>query len=925
MLFIICIIPIISADLFPTPSLDVVVGIEDDSTSEIGVSIFIPEEIFNSSAATSNSTNFWITSSLGTLSDVNTTQFSNQAGVLNLIESWVDSLWCRLTGCIMEGDIDMDGNDIIDVGNITANNFKGKFNWSTIDEWNTFDGSILTFNETKLDEKLASIEYNASVITTLTGNLDSGNLSDVLIRDNIFYNVSEVNGVPGFNIQLNYTGVTNFNDIVARLNYDGRSSHKFQFELLDCLDGTYHKQDGIFSDTEGVADIIIEVLDPEDHICGLDQNVSLQLIHTTSGNPADDVFIDAINLVIGATTASPTEIDPHSLHKTGDVINEGNQDWGGFNLTNVNYGFFDRVGIGTTTPVAKLHIKNVTVGINDLLAFTYKNAVGSGVDINFYSDTTPITRRGIIRHFIPGAGATSFTFVLDDMGTLKEIVRMQDDGKVGINTINPQNTLNIIGDLNVTENVTFGKDVIIDGTLFGGSPLKVSGGLNVSNGNVYLNNNLSVEELIVRSGESIHLAGADFSNEGYYTSVNTNWIIDQSNQPTAFLGVYAKNGSSTTKANLILESGGSAFNLVKNSPLHPYSPNSTGLISEGDLGMFADHDSEMTWWHYITLDKDEYGNIETLGERQLLMTLNDDGLNLSTGSLIVDGNITARGNIIASIGNVTAPSIHFEINSDTGMYYIHPDKIGFTTSGNLALKLDSYGVMIIDGVANAPSYSFLNDDDSGFYRIGTDNIGLALNGTKRVDFAVAGTTVTGSVNVINESGSSKFFVNATTGRVGIGTVTPDSAFQIKANIAGTVGSHPAGQLIIQNPTDSVTSNVVITAYESDGDGNPDQQLWYLGSSSSSNSNIILLNRRNALLQFGTSGSTRMTILGNGDVGIGTMNPQNKLNVIGDGNFTENLTADFHFLGNGAYIGYNATCQMVFYNSTGGVMSSLGCI
>jgi len=129
------------------------------------------------------------------------------------------------------------------------------------------------------------------------------------------------------------------------------------------------------------------------------------------------------------------------------------------------------------------------------------------------------------------------------------------------------------------------------------------------------------------------------------------------------------------------------------------------------------------------------------------------------------------------------------------------------------------------------------------------------------------------------------------GYVGIGTSSPDSAFHIKANIAGTVGSHPAGQLIIQNPADSVTSNVVITAYESDGNGNPDQQLWYLGSSSSSNSNIIFLNRRNALLQFGTNDNTQMTILGNGNVGIGTSTPVQKLDVRGDGNFSGEIYAN----------------------------------
>lgn len=131
-----CMLPIISADLFPTPSQDVMVGF-GDGTGQTGVSVFIPEEIFNSSEATSNSTENWITD-IGSLSTVNATQFSNQGGVLNLIESWVSSRWCDLTGCTM-------------TGSITAPWFLGKFNW-TIEalstSWLSFDGSELSFNET---------------------------------------------------------------------------------------------------------------------------------------------------------------------------------------------------------------------------------------------------------------------------------------------------------------------------------------------------------------------------------------------------------------------------------------------------------------------------------------------------------------------------------------------------------------------------------------------------------------------------------------------------------------------------------------------------------------------------------------------------------------------------------------------------------
>ena len=140
------------------------------------------------------------------------------------------------------------------------------------------------------------------------------------------------------------------------------------------------------------------------------------------------------------------------------------------------------------------------------------------------------------------------------------------------------------------------------------------------------------------------------------------------------------------------------------------------------------------------------------------------------------------------------------------------------------------------------------------------------------------------MRIFDDDNGEIIFFNET-GLVGIGTPSPNSILHIKANTPGTVGSHAAGQLIIQDPDDTVFGNAVITGYESDGSGNPDQQLWYLGSSSSSNSNIIFLNRRNALLQFGTSDTSRLTILGNGNVGIGTTAPTHKLNVNGNFNVT----------------------------------------
>ncbi|KKM17670.1 hypothetical protein LCGC14_1673420, partial [marine sediment metagenome] len=260
-----------------------------------------------------------------------------------------------------------------------------------------------------------------------------------------------------------------------------------------------------------------------------------------------------------------------------------------------------------------------------------------------------------------------------------------------------------------------------------------------------------------------------------------------------------------------------------------------------------------------------------------LTNYNTDGWNL-----INHTNVPHIGNTSVDIYSMFTSSDNISFNSGTGQFSINIS-VGSNVAlgsdwnqGNFSTAIDSHTVNNSFNIANHSAIAHIGNT--------TDELVTGRG------ISVLGLNVTGTIGMTLNV-SDVLYVNASSGRVGIGTSSPDSVFHIKADIPGLVGSHSAGQIIIQNPDDDNKSNVVITAYESDGDGNPDQQLWYLGSSSSSNSNIILLNRRNALLQFGTNDNTQMTILGNGNVGIGTTSPNFKLDVAGTINASElNISA-----------------------------------
>lgn len=80
-------------------------------------SSIITIEYLNSTVT--NRSNIWITSD-GDLDNINTDQFNNNAGTLELVSSYLNGLYCQLTGCTMTGQLNIDSNINV-TGNLTTN------------------------------------------------------------------------------------------------------------------------------------------------------------------------------------------------------------------------------------------------------------------------------------------------------------------------------------------------------------------------------------------------------------------------------------------------------------------------------------------------------------------------------------------------------------------------------------------------------------------------------------------------------------------------------------------------------------------------------------------------------------------------------------------------------------------------------------
>ncbi len=304
------------------------------------------------------------------LDSYNATQMEESSGLLSITISWFSGFFDDLFGLkdtddLTEGSTnlydnqswnqtfadtlyaDIDSTEPLWSANLTAHNatWTSTFN-ATYDSFSDTNastacsageyldggGACPNFNDT-VSSLISSKEFNASVITTLTGTLDSGDLDSILLReDGDTYNVSEVSGTPGWDIVINFTGVDNFNTIVLRELYEGSAAHVVNVQLRVCGTETYQTQ-GTINNMDDFGIVVINVFDSVNHICGGDQNVSLKLIHSSAGNINHNFFLDSAHLIKGASTSSPTETDPLSIHSSGDVKLSANWNQSNFNLT----------------------------------------------------------------------------------------------------------------------------------------------------------------------------------------------------------------------------------------------------------------------------------------------------------------------------------------------------------------------------------------------------------------------------------------------------------------------------------------------------------------------------------------------------------------------------------------------------------------
>lgn len=147
-------------------------------------------------------------------------------------------------------------------------------------------------------DKVTAVTYTANSISTPTGTVDSGDVNSTkVINDANTYDVSEVTGSPGFDIQLVFTGIPSGhepNKFQLHLSYDGSAGHVVNFEMWNYT-GT-PQWDVIAADAITESGGVLTFYDIDitgtitDYVSG--GEAKFRLNHTSSGNINHDVSLD---------------------------------------------------------------------------------------------------------------------------------------------------------------------------------------------------------------------------------------------------------------------------------------------------------------------------------------------------------------------------------------------------------------------------------------------------------------------------------------------------------------------------------------------------------------------------------------------------------------------------------------------------------
>lgn len=256
------------------------------------------------------------------------------------------------------------------------------------------------------------------------------------------------------------------------------------------------------------------------------------------------------------------------------------------------------------------------------------------------------------------------------------------------------------------------------------------------------------------------------------------------------------------------------------------------------------------------------------------LNFNPDGGDVTIHNNTTAGTFTIGGNDVYHAGNLTASVINaLNVDADTldginSNQFLRSDQAGTitgTTAQSVILTVKStnagtsgYSELHISNNNNdklvlgsiGSNYSANSDWSDSSYIYDAGQSALRIKASNQLEFFSGGYTIASNRRMVIDS----------TGKVGIGTGSPQRPLHIQSNDAGY------GQVRIYR--DSTTQGEVSMGFFGKSNG-ATNEAWVIGEGGWGNSNDFVIGNENG----GAGGSVRLLIQRNGDIGIGNTAPQ----------------------------------------------------
>lgn len=539
------------------------------------------------------------------------------------------------------------------------------------------DLEFLQYNSTSGNWQPKSIEttyYNATTSDLVAGALDGGSLNDTKHSDGnydgVTMNISEDNTAPGLDIRINFTNVNRFDRGIVRYKTSELVKPFPVFQIYDYGDGEWEDYaQAVESSNFRIAEV--PVFDDDGHI----QNgvVQVRLFKQETGKTNNEYFFDWLSISKGFGTPAGQEVDPIWSKAKSDYWNTSeNVNANQNNITNVSYGLFDNVGIGTDSPSEELDVQGNLKLTNHTLSpdsITFDSETSTGLRVqneNGYLSLTPLnlgwlhlytdrskfilkpsssTLGGVYSYYGQFSSYSTNPLTLSAGGSRDDLYIKNDNGYIGIGTDSPQNELNVIGDGNFTGNltigdkITFGFGEMIDNLVDGW--LRITGNLNVT-GNItadYFKGDGSQLTGISGFNDSKFTEGSVlFSNGSSITENNSNLFWNNTNSR---LGIGTDNPIS------LLSVGNEAG--FTGSPVADASPEPRLTM---DNIFDNSGDPSVNKWVFYNYVGGWVGGIGMSGNDMDMFVGQGGNFRFHTGTTNIDGSRASEIMVIENTGNV---------------------------------------------------------------------------------------------------------------------------------------------------------------------------------------------------------------------------------------------------------------------------------